>query len=75
MSSSTPAMMDVPDYAAGIRHKREAFRTNGIAAMFLYPADLAQPDWEERVYQRIMQAPESVPWRGVYYDDPAEYRG
>ena len=52
-------MMDVPDYAAGIRHKREAYRANGIPALFLYPADLAGPDWAERVYDRLVsQGPE-----------------
>ena len=47
-------MMDVPDYARGIRHKREAYRANGIPALFLYPADLARRNWEEQIYKRIM---------------------
>lgn len=46
-------MMDVADYAAGIKHKREAYRANGIPALFVYPQDLSGPEWADRLYGRI----------------------
>ena len=49
-------MMDVPDYAAGIRHKAQAFARNGIPALFVYPADLAGRYWPQRLASRIYRA-------------------
>ena len=49
-------MMDVPDYAEGIRHKKRAYRRNGIPAMFVYPTDLRGPLWPEKLYHRIQRA-------------------
>ena len=56
-------MPDVPDYAAGIRHKKEAYRANGIPALFVYPDDLTGPGWPEQVRERIDVAGR----RGVAY--------
>jgi hypothetical protein len=58
-------MMDVPDYAAGIRHKRRAYARNGLRALFIYPRDLRGPSWPERLIERIRCA-------GTY-DRPARY--
>lgn len=49
-------MMDVPDYAAGIRHKREAYQANGIPVLFVFPENLKEPHWDERLYERIQAA-------------------
>ena len=49
-------MPDVPDYAAGIRHKQEAYQRNGIGAVFVYPQDLSGPDWPERVASKIRKS-------------------
>jgi len=46
-------MMDVPDYAAGIWHKQQAYAANRIAAVFVYPDDLRGPDWPERLMARF----------------------
>lgn len=48
-------MMDVPDYAEGIRHKEQTFKANGIPALFVYPENLTGPVWPERLYERIEQ--------------------
>jgi len=49
------SMPDVPDYAAGIRHKQHVYAANGIPALFIYPRDLTGPAWPEEVYRRIEQ--------------------
>jgi len=49
-------MMDVPDYARGIQHKRQAYAVNGMPAVFVYPEDLVKPDWPEDLTRRIEQA-------------------
>ena len=46
-------MMDRPDYAAGIRHKKRAYARNQIPALFLYPLDLRLPDWPSHVLRSI----------------------
>ncbi len=46
-------MMDIPDYAAGIRHKQRAYARNGIPAMFIYPTDITRPAWPERLARRL----------------------
>jgi hypothetical protein len=46
-------MMDVPDYAAGIRHKAAAYARNSIPALFVYPVDLTGRDWPRRLIHRI----------------------
>jgi len=48
-------MPDKPDYAAGIRHKQEAYQANHIPSLFLYPRDLQGPGWPERIVDRIMR--------------------
>ena len=49
-------MMDVPDYAAGIRHKQKVYQANGIPALFVYPQDLKGPNWPGRLYASIQKA-------------------
>ena len=49
-------MMDIPDYAAGIRHKRRAYARNGMRVLFIYPRDLKGPAWPVRLYARIQRA-------------------
>lgn len=49
-------MMDIPDYAAGIRHKRRAYARNGRRVLFVYPRDLRGPGWPERLIHRIEYA-------------------
>jgi hypothetical protein len=56
-------MMDKPDYAAGIRHKQEAYATNNLPAVFIYPADLRGPGWPGHVLARI-QGAVGRPYRG-----------
>lgn len=51
-------MMDIPDYAAGIRHKRRAYARNGRRVLFVYPRDLRGAAWPERLMQRIQRARE-----------------
>lgn len=51
-------MMDVPDYAAGIRHKQQVYRTNEIPAVFVYPEDLAKRGWPERLMGSIYRTAE-----------------
>jgi hypothetical protein len=53
-------MMDVPDYAAGIRHKRHAYARNGLRALFIYPRDLTGPAWPARLRARIQYAGEQA---------------
>ena len=64
-------MPEVPDYAAGIRHKRRAYRTNAIPALFIYPRDIQGAHWSEQLYNRIVQAGYSAA-RG-YSLQPAGY--
>jgi hypothetical protein len=49
-------MMDIPDYAAGIRHKRSTYARNGLRALFVYPRDLKGPAWPARLAERIRRA-------------------
>lgn len=49
-------MMDVPDYATGIEHKRHAYRVNQIPTLFVYPSDITGPDWPPRLMAKIGQA-------------------
>jgi hypothetical protein len=49
-------MMDVLDYAAGVRHKAAAYARNGLPAMFVYPFDLTGRDWPRRLIHRIYRA-------------------
>ena len=46
-------MPDVPDYAAGIAHKQDVYRRNGIAALFVYPSHLSGPRWPQRLIDRV----------------------
>jgi hypothetical protein len=46
-------MMDNPDYAKGIAHKRRAYRRNNLPALFIYPRQIRSRDWEKRLYERI----------------------
>lgn len=48
-------MPDVPDYAAGIRHKREVYKANAITAVFIYPVDLVGPKWPDEILARIQR--------------------
>lgn len=49
-------MMDIPEYAAGIRHKRRAYARNGLRVLFVYPRDLRGPSWPDRLVERICRA-------------------
>ena len=49
-------MMDIPEYAKGIRHKRRAYARNGRRVLFVYPRDLRGPAWPERLMERINRA-------------------
>jgi len=57
-------MMDIPDYAAGIRHKRRAYEANGISALFVYPEDLRERDWPKRLVKSIHETADRSP--GLY---------
>ena len=46
-------MMDRPDYAAGIRHKKRAYARNEIPELFVYPLNLRLPDWPSHVLRSI----------------------
>lgn len=52
-------MPDVPEYMAGVRHKKEVYRENGLPAVFLYPEDLRGPNWPEKVVDQILHAVET----------------
>lgn len=54
-------MMDIPDYADGIRHKRQAYEANGIPALFIYPEDLMERDWPERLVESIHETADRSP--------------
>ncbi|MBN1489899.1 MAG: hypothetical protein JXA69_08280 [Phycisphaerae bacterium] len=54
-------MMDVPDYAAGIRHKQDTYAQNAIPALFVYPTDLTRPCWPDRLYGKIEAAGREAP--------------
>ena len=49
-------MLDVPSYAAGIRHKRQVYQANGLNAVFISDDDLKGPEWPERVLRRMYRA-------------------
>ncbi len=49
-------MPDVPDYAAGIRHKRRAYSANGIPALFVYPTALRGRHWPQRLIRQVYVA-------------------
>jgi hypothetical protein len=61
-------MMDIPDYAKGIEHKRRAFRRNHKPAVFIYPHQIRARDWERKLYERIEYAAQQP-----YLDGPAGY--
>ena len=46
-------MPDIPEYVDGIRHKQQAYHANRIPALFLYPGDLMEPNWPQRMVGRI----------------------
>ena len=44
-------------FDAASRHtRRDSYRLNGIAALFLEPSHLAQPDWQQRLYDQLEQS-------------------
>lgn len=49
-------MLDVSDYAQGVRHKQRVYAANRIPALFVYPSELRGPNWPERLYGRIEYA-------------------
>ena len=49
-------MPDRPDYMAGVRCKQRAYEANGRPALFLYPRELHEPGWPERICRRIDSA-------------------
>lgn len=56
-------MPDVPDYAAGIRHKARAYAANTLPALFVYPTDLQGRDWPARLAERIASASDAAAYR------------
>ena len=65
-------MMDVPDYAAGIRHKEQVYQANEIPVLFVYPEDLKGPNWPETLYHRIEEAGQQALRRqSAYISDQA----
>ena len=46
-------MPDRPAYMDGVRHKQEAYRANGVPALFVYPRDLQGRSWPRQVVQRV----------------------
>ena len=48
-------MPDVPEYMAGIRHKKKVYRINAVPVMFIYPHHLQGPDWPAKIYEKIEQ--------------------
>ena len=46
-------MPDLPDYMAGVIHKKQAYAANGISAVFIYPVDIQGPNWPQRVLYKI----------------------
>ena len=57
-------MMGVPDYAAGIWHKRRVYAANGIPTVFIEPNDLVGPRWPEQVIRAIyVEAATNLPPR------------
>ena len=61
-------MPDVPDYAAGIRHKQRAYRANHLPALFIYPQDITGPNWPQRVIGRIHGVTGNAQDRTIYRD-------
>jgi hypothetical protein len=60
-------MMDVPSYAAGIRHKQRVYEANGLPALYIFPPDLTGSHWPEKTVQRMYQAFASRPGYGRRY--------
>ena len=54
-------MMELPDYAAGIRHKQEVYAANCIRALFVYPEDIIGSNWPGQLLRRIDEAMELQP--------------
>jgi hypothetical protein len=69
-------MPDIPEYMQGIRHKQQVYKANGMAAVFVYPADLEGPAWSEEIYHRIQREGEGalrVYGRSVEYEPVQRY--
>jgi len=49
-------MPDRPAYMDGVRHKQQAYRDNGAAALFLYPRDLQGRSWPSRTLRAMRYA-------------------
>jgi hypothetical protein len=49
-------MPDVPDYAAGIQHKKQVYRENGLSAIFILPTDLRGQGWPSKALDYIQSA-------------------
>jgi hypothetical protein len=49
-------MPDLPEYMAGILHKRQAYRRNQVPALFLYPQDLRARNWPAQLIGKIQRA-------------------
>jgi hypothetical protein len=66
-------MPDVAEYAEGIQHKQNVYRTNGIPALFVYPQDPTGPAWPDRLHKTIEAAGEQAMRR--YRHLPGETAG
>ena len=42
--------------ASSRRTRSEVYRLNGIAALFLEPSDLARPNWQQGLYDRLEES-------------------
>lgn len=58
--------INTPDYVRGIERKRLVYEANEVPAVFVYPEDLATPEWPEDLTRRIEAA--TVPYaQGPYH--------
>ncbi len=61
-----------PESAAALQQKESVYRANGMSGLVVYPADLASPAWEERLYERIERAAEQA--RSSWLGPDASYQ-
>jgi hypothetical protein len=55
-------MPELPDYAAGIRHKQHVYAANQIPAVFVYPQDLREREWPDLLLKSIYEAAGRAPY-------------
>jgi len=47
--------------AANVASRSDVYRQNGIAALFLWPSDLAQAGWQKQLYGQLEQMHRQLP--------------